>query len=101
MASDDEITKVLGTKNSDLDRILLRELEPARVLLEFCTEKKIGLLPFTDERYPNSLREIDHPPALLYYRGILPDFNHGCYISIVGTRSMSDYGKRNAFTNAC
>lgn len=97
MASDDEITKVLGTKNSDLDRILLRELEPARVLLEFCTEKKIGLLPFTDERYPNSLREIDHPPALLYYRGILPDFNHGCYISIVGTRSMSDYGKRNAF----
>lgn len=96
-ASDDEITRVLGTKNSDLDRVLLRELEPARVLLDFCIEKKIGLLPYTDERYPDSLREIDHPPALLYYRGILPDFNHGCYISIVGTRSMSDYGKRNAF----
>ena len=96
-AADEQITAVLGSKNSDLDRILLRDLEPARTLLAFCTEKKIGLLPFTDERYPDSLREIDHPPALLYYRGVLPDFNHGCYISIVGPRSMSDYGKRNAF----
>ena len=96
-ASDDAITEVIGTKNSDLERILLRETEPARILLDFCHEKKIGLLAFLDPRYPDSLREIEHPPALLYYRGVLPDFNHGCYISIVGTRSMSDYGKRNAF----
>ncbi len=96
-ADDKQIEKVLSSKNSDLDRILLRELESAQKVLDFCLMKNIGILPYSDEKYPNALREIKHPPVLLYYRGILPDFNRGCFISIVGTRSMSDYGKRNAF----
>ena len=96
-ASDDEIKKVLSSRNTDTERILLRELQGAKRVLSFCEEKNIGILTYSDDRYPQTLREIKHPPSLLYYRGVLPDFNKGCFLSIVGTRSMSDYGKRNAF----
>lgn len=96
-ADEEDIKKVLSSKNTDRDRILLKEIDSARAVLQFCQEKNIGILTFGDERYPDALRKINHPPVLLYYRGVLPDFNKGCYISIVGTRSMSDYGKRNAF----
>ena len=96
-ASDEDISKVLSSKNSDRERILLRETDDAAKVLEFCIQKNIGILTYGHEKYPKSLREIEHPPVLLYYRGVLPDFNNGCFISVVGTRSMSDYGKRNAF----
>ena len=96
-ASDRKIEKVLSSRNSDRERILLRDLDAAKSVLEFCEQKQVGILTYGDEKYPNALREIAHPPVLLYYRGVLPDFNKGCYISIVGTRSMSDYGKKNAF----
>jgi DNA protecting protein DprA len=33
----------------------------------------------------------------LYYRGILPDFSSECFISVVGTRRLTDYGRRNAY----
>jgi DNA protecting protein DprA len=35
--------------------------------------------------------------VVLYYRGVLPDFNSGFYVSMVGTRAISDYGRKNAF----
>jgi DNA protecting protein DprA len=36
--------------------------------------------------------------VLLYYRGRLPDFNSECFISVVGTRRLTDYGRKNAFS---
>ena len=35
---------------------------------------------------------------LLYYRGVLPDFNAGVRIAVVGTRKLSDYGRKHAFS---
>ena len=34
---------------------------------------------------------------MLYYRGVLPDFSEKLAISIVGTRRLSEYGRKNAF----
>ena len=34
--------------------------------------KGIGILTFSDEKYPDRLRNIDSPPLVLYYKGILP-----------------------------
>ena len=96
-ATDAEIEDVLSQRNTDRERILLRELESAKKVLRFCQAKNVGILTYSDDRFPMALRQIEHPPVLLYYRGELPDFNQGCYVSVVGTRSMSDYGKRNAF----
>lgn len=97
-ADEHDLKKCIGSRSKDLTALADKDLAPAQKMLEYCVKRKIGLLPFDHPRYPAALREIEKPPALLYYRGILPDFSSGIYISVVGTRRMSDYGKRNAFS---
>lgn len=45
-----------------------------------------------NEAYPESLGQLDVPPALLYGRGQIPDLRHS--LSVIGTRKYSSYGKR-------
>lgn len=54
----------------------------------------IRLITDKDEEYPKELLEISSPPALLYLKGRLmgDEFRLG----IVGSRKLSDYGKRVA-----
>ncbi|MDJ1168032.1 DNA-processing protein DprA [Roseofilum sp. BLCC_M154] len=50
-----------------------------------------------DDLYPRLLLEIPNPPPVLYYRGIVePQENQGLKpaIAIVGTRDVTDYGRR-------
>jgi len=53
----------------------------------------ISLITILDEDYPELLRHIPDPPFLLYVRG-----NHGAWtgqcFGVVGTRALSEYGKR-------
>jgi DNA processing protein len=44
-----------------------------------------------DDNYPALLKEIHDPPALLYYRGTLPDSNKK-HIAVVGSRKATSYG---------
>ncbi len=57
-------------------------------------QEGIRIIIQNDEEYPEELLEISSPPAMLYARGnILPgEFRLG----IVGSRKISDYGKRAA-----
>ncbi|HQM65449.1 MAG TPA: DNA-processing protein DprA, partial [Anaerolineaceae bacterium] len=56
-------------------------------------EKGIQVLTWNDPAYPRYLKEIDQPPPVLYYRGsILPEDDLA--IAIVGTRSVTAYGKQ-------
>ena len=96
-AGDREIRAVVGAKVSDCTALFDKNLEKAREIYKFCTEKGVGILTYQNENFPVSLRDIPTPPVLLYYRGKLPDFNKGFRCAIVGTRSLSDYGRKNAF----
>ncbi len=51
----------------------------------------VKLYCFDDEDYPESLKESKTAPPFLFVRGKLPSFHKS--ISIVGTRTHSDYGK--------
>ncbi len=95
-----DIASCIGSSSRDYNRLTDKSLEEAEKVLDFCTAKNVGILTYADERFPNSLRTIPSPPVLLYYRGVLPDFNDGFFISVVGTRRISDYGRKNAFTVA-
>ena len=99
-ATDREISTSLNPRSSDRNLLLRRDLTRASEILAFCEKRKVGILTYADERYPQSLRDIKTPPVLLYYRGVLPDFNTGIRIAIVGTRRLSDYGRKNAFSLA-
>ncbi len=74
-----------------------KSLQESNRIMEYCRKSGVGILFFRDENYPIALRSLRDPPALLYYRGRLPDFNRRLCISMVGTRSMSEYGKRMAY----
>ena len=96
-ADDKEISRVIGSNASDRRNLADKSLDKATEIHNFCIKHNVGMLAYPDERYPRSLREIQTPPVLLYYRGVLPDFNSGVYIASVGTRTLSDYGRRSAF----
>ena len=96
-ASDREIRSVVGAKVSDCSALSNKDLTRASEIYKFCKEKGVGIITYNSEEFPVTLRDIPTPPVLLYYRGRLPDFNKGFRCAIVGTRSLSDYGRKNAF----
>lgn len=92
-----KVSSIIGFRNSDRTNLADKSLDKAKEVYEFCKKHKVGILTYVDEQFPKSLREIENPPVLLYYRGVLPDFNKGLYISAVGTRSLSEYGRKHTF----
>ena len=74
-----------------------KSLDRAYGIVDFCKQNGVGILAYTDKAYPSTLRALHAPPSLLYYKGKLPDFERQLFISTVGTRSMSEYGKEMAY----
>lgn len=50
------------------------------------------LRQLTSDEYPVALREIPHPPDLLYARGSFPP-PHTTLLAVVGSRDLSPYGR--------
>ena len=73
-----------------------KDLSLAENILAKCAKKKIRILTWADAAYPNRLKHIPDPPLVLYYRGILPDFDKEVPIGIVGTRKATAYGLNTA-----
>lgn len=96
-ATEREIRSAVGSASSDCPRLNNKDLDNANRIYKFCITKGVGLLSYFDDEFPDALRDIPTPPVLLYYRGKLPDFNNSFCCAIVGTRSLSDYGRINAF----
>ena len=97
LAEGKKISSIIGYRNSDRSSLENKSLDRAEEIYRFCKKMGVGLLPYYDEKYPQLLREIDNPPVLLYYRGRLPDFDKCFTVATVGTRKLSDYGRKNAF----
>ncbi len=60
--------------------------------IAFIEKNKISPLFITDENYPQRLLNCYDSPTMLYYKGNA-DLNNPKIISVVGTRSNSEYGK--------
>lgn len=52
-----------------------------------------GIRKLLPSEFPSLLAEIPDPPKTLYLRGSLPDENRYKYLSVVGTRKYTSYGK--------
>lgn len=68
------------------------QMERAREELDFARKNRIQCICYSDERYPQRLRECADAPVLLYYRGSR-DLNAQRVVSIIGTRRCTEYGK--------
>ncbi len=73
-----------------------KRLDEADHVLEECARQGISLLTLQDAHYPDCLKNIPEPPAVLYYKGKLPDFDRELTIGMVGARECSEYGKTMA-----
>ena len=96
-AEETEIEQVSGLTERAKRALCDKSLERATEILDQCQREGIGILTYDEDAYPRALREIQKPPMVLYYRGNLPDFNRNLCVGVVGTRSMSAYGMRQAY----
>lgn len=97
-ADDEEIAATfpeLGAKTREM--LCDKNLDEAYEILGYCRRNGISLLCYDDPRYPLSYRSLSDPPLLLYCRGTLPDFQRRLHLAVVGTRRMSEYGRRTSY----
>lgn len=73
-----------------------KDLTEAMAIYQQCVKLGIGILTYADEDYPESLRNIEDPPVVLYFKGKLPDWQAQPVIGVVGTRKASTYGLQTA-----
>ena len=95
-ADEAEIERLPCSQNLK-NRLNDKSLDEADRIMEYCRRNGVGILFWSDGDYPVSLRPLRDPPVLLYYQGKLPDLNSRLCVSVVGTRRMSEYGKRMAY----
>ena len=84
--SENEINKLASTDLKSADDIIVR-----------CNFLGYKVIDISEPDYPEVLREIDNPPAVLYIQGTMPDFNTCDAVSVIGTRKATVYGVKTAF----
>ncbi|MGE4548456.1 MAG: DNA-processing protein DprA [Intestinibacillus sp.] len=90
------LTCVSGLTRAQVDALCDKELHGAERISDACQRLGAGILTLADTAYPDRLRQIADPPAVLYVRGTLPDLDAAPGIAVVGTRRASAYGRAAA-----
>jgi DNA processing protein len=88
----EEIIKRKINKNWDISDIR----DKADRVDTICKMRSIKWVSFTSSSYPPLLREIYDPPAVIYYKGSLPDPEKPL-LGMVGTRKPSPEGSAQAY----
>lgn len=92
------LAQALGDEKAPaLARLVNKDLSDASAVLRRCDESGVRILTPDDEAYPRSLYQLRDAPVVLYCVGHLPRFDELCVCAVVGTRKMSDYGRKMAF----
>ncbi len=73
-------------------------LARAEKIIETCDKIGIAILTPESDDYPTPLRSLQDMPLVLYMRGKLPDCEQNFLATVVGTRSMTEYGRRIAYS---
>lgn len=74
-----------------INRLQSVTLEDAQKIKDDCDKNGWQIITYEDEKYPNRLKEIINPPAVLYVDGEFPNVDNEVLIAMVGTRKASDY----------
>lgn len=73
-----------------------KDLTRAETILGRCEELGLRILTLQDADYPERLRQLYLPPAVLYVKGRLLPFDEEVAIAMVGTRECTPYGEKMA-----
>lgn len=81
------LCEALGDKN----------LDEAYRIESYCVKNGISILRYSEKGYPKLLTNLKNPPIILYARGRIADLDERVSIGVVGTRSISEYGRQSAY----
>lgn len=73
-----------------------KSLSGAERILADCDRIGARILTVQDAEYPERLKQIYDPPAVLYVRGRLFHFDEEVAVAVVGARAPSEYGRAMA-----
>lgn len=96
----EDYARVDGLRSSTVQKLCNKALEGPMQTLAYCKNEGIGILTPDSPLYPKRLLRIQGKPAVIFYRGILVDLDKEVCIAEVGTRDMTEYGSRMAYTMA-
>lgn len=99
-AKEETLFAIADLKRETAEALADKDLDETLDIFGWCAANNVGLLGYDNPLYPERLRRIPHAPLLLYYKGKLPDFNQNVCIAAVGTRRMTEYGKREGYAIA-
>lgn len=83
-------------ENKVLARLLRKDLSEEEDILKWCRNSNVQVIVPGDAMYPKSLLSLQDMPMVLYCLGTLPRFDDLFSCAVVGTRTMSAYGKKMA-----
>ncbi len=103
--SPENVYKATKEELLSLPRITPKKVEEIYESEDFLTEIRehilyleelgIGILTILDENYPQTLKEIDDPPPLLYFKGEFP-LQNDLFVAVVGTHEATLEGIEKA-----
>ncbi|MGN1409551.1 MAG: DNA-processing protein DprA [Eubacteriales bacterium] len=79
-------------------KLLNNSTERAAEIMDRCSKLGISIITPDSDAYPNKLKTIRDFPLVLYCRGKIPENVGYLLTAVVGTRNMTDYGRRVAYT---
>ncbi len=95
-ADKDQLLAAYPVKPAEADRLTDKAMDRAVRTISFCEEHGISILTLQDATYPERLRNIPDPPAVLYVWGKLPPVDEALALGVVGTRKATPYGVKMA-----
>ena len=94
---DNDVMDLPWLYDNQKSKILDKTLNNAKEVIRWCERANVSILTLEDENYPETLKDIDTRPGVLYYVGTLPDFKNDLCLGVVGTRDMTVFGEQSAF----
>lgn len=82
-----DFLSVAQKKNAEIVR-----MKDVREIMALCGKNGVRIITLDDEEYPPLLRGIENPPIVLFCAGSLKGLDSSITLSVVGARSISDYG---------
>ena len=90
--ADREEYEQLPLRESQQNALLDKDLSEPETIMGDCERLNVHILTMQDADYPQRLRQISDPPAVLYVKGKLFHFDEEAAIAVVGARQPTPYG---------
>lgn len=92
------LSDCLGSKRRALcESLSNKSLDEAYAIESHCVKNGISILRYGQKGYPSLLTNLKNPPIILYARGKIADLDRRVSVGVVGTRSISEYGRQSAY----